>query len=216
MRIPILAAALAVAVAAVAHAQTSEPRVITDEAIGRAPSSRPAPPPPPAAPVATLPSPTVAPPAVVQTRLVATMDVRALAGHLQRAGFTAEVKTEGGTTYVLGGVGRTPFQAFLANCQPSGAACTDIELYAGFSGTQRIAIERINAWNDRTRFTRAFLDESRNPALQMDVTLQGGISPDALKSQLEIWGKALETYSLFLLARVPPAGAVAPPGPAKR
>jgi hypothetical protein len=142
--------------------------------------------------------------------LIASTDINGLVFALQRAGFTAEVKTEGRQSYVLGRLGTVPFQAFLSGCQPSGGGCTDIELYAGFSGTQRIPLERINGWNARTRFARAFLDEDGDPALQLDIGLVGGVSADALKATLETWGSALETYSLFLVARVAPVGAVSP------
>lgn len=132
---------------------------------------------------------------------------------LQRAGFTAEVKVEEGRPYVLAKTDSTPFQVFLSNCQPSGG-CTDMELYAGFSGLPRIAWERINGWNARTRFGRAFLDENHNPALQMDLSLLGGVSADSLKASLETWKSAVGTFSLFLVARVPPVGgATEPPAP---
>jgi len=173
-----------------AHAQA----VITDGAVGRAAPARAAP----------------------AGGLVTSTDINGLVAALQRAGFTAEVKTENRAAYVLGRLGTTPFQAFLAGCRPDGGGCTEIELYAGFSNTQRIPLERINGWNARTRFARAFLDEDGDPALQLDIALVGGVSPDGLKATLETWGSALETYALFLLARVPPVGAVAPPGQPKR
>lgn len=184
----LLAAAAILAVAASAHAQT-EPQIMTDQAIGRAPPPR----------------------AAVAPGLVGSTDINGLLAALQRAGFTGEVKTEGRESYVLGRHGTTPFQAFLAGCQPSGGGCPFIELYAGFSGTQRIPLERINGWNARTPFTRAFLDEDRDPSLVMNINLQGGVSPESLKAQLEMWGEALDTYSLFLVARIPPVGAVTPP-----
>lgn len=186
MRSVLLAAALLLG-AQPALAQPASPAtVVTDQPVARAP---------------------VTP----RAGLITGLDTNGLIAALVRAGFTAEAKTEAGQTYVLGKQGTTPFQVFLSNCQASGAGCTDIELYAGFTGGQRIAWERINGWNARTRFARAFLDEQRDPALQMDVSLQGGVSQDALKTSLTTWGSALETYALFLVARVPPVGAVAPP-----
>lgn len=189
MRATLLVAALMLA--APAWAQPSDV-VITDQAVRRAAPSRAAPAP----------------------GLIGATDINGLIAALQRAGFTAEAKTEGRQTYALGRLGTTPFQAFLGGCNPSGGQCTEIELYAGFSGTQRIAWERINAWNARTRFARAFLDEDGDPALQMDIGLAGGMAPDGLKAALETWGTALETYSLFLIARVAPSpGATAPGQP---
>ena len=155
-------------------------------------SAQPAPPPAAAPPVASAPA--------ARPALIASTSPSAFAAALQRAGFTAEVKTEDGQTYVLGHISAVPFQAFLSHCQPNGAGCTDVELYAGFTGTTHIAWERLNGWNARTRFGRAFLDEHRDPALQMDLSLQGGVSRDSLNTSLETWGSALETFSLFLIA----------------
>jgi len=176
-------AALAVAAALFAAPAFSPAfgQAITDEAIGRAPTPR--------APIAGL---------------VTSTDANGLVAALQRAGFTAEVKTQGREVTVLGRIDTLPFQAFLGNCNPSGGGCTDIELYAGFSGGTKIPLERINAWNARTRFARAYLDEDGDPAIAMDLSLQGGLSGDSLKGHLQTWGAALETYAAFLTARPDP------------
>jgi hypothetical protein len=146
---------------------------------------------------------------------ISSLDYPGVIAALQGAGMTAEIKTENGARYVLARHENTPFQVFLSSCE--GARCRDLEIYAGFSGTQKIAIERINAWNARVRFVRAFLDEDGDPALQMDVGLDGGVTPANLRATLETWGSALDTYSLFLLSRVAPTGAVtAPAAPAKK
>lgn len=169
---------LALAFATILCASPVAAQVVTDEAIGRAP-----------------------PPRAATAGLIASTDANGLVAALQRAGFTAEVKTEGRTTSVLGRIETLPFQAFLGNCNPSGGGCTDIELYAGFSGGQRIPLERINGWNNRTRFARAFLDPDGDPALQMDISLQGGLSAESLRLHLETWGAALETYAAFIISR---------------
>lgn len=177
MRIAALAAAAAL-FAASANAQA-----VTDEAIGRAAPPRPA---------------------QQAAGLIAGTDANGLVAALQRAGFTAEVKTQGREVTVLGRIDTLPFQAFLGNCSPSGGGCTDIELYAGFSGGQKIPLERINGWNARTRYARAYLDEDGDPALQMDLSLQGGISADSLRGHLQTWGMALETYAAFITSRPDP------------
>lgn len=171
----------AIAIAALLFVAPAFAQAVTDEAIGRAAPARGA-----------------------QTGLVTTTDANGVVAALQRAGFTAEVKSQGRQVTVLGRLDTLPFQAFLGGCNPSGGGCTDIELYAGFSGGQRIPLERINGWNARTRFARAYLDEDGDPALQMDLSLQGGLSPDSLKLHLETWGAALETYAAFLTSRPDP------------
>lgn len=170
-------AALTLAVALFAAPAFAQ--VVTDEALGRAPPVRPA-----------------------QVNLITTTDANGFIAALGRAGLTGEVSTQGRQTSVIGRVGTLPFQAFLGNCDPSGGGCSEIELYAGFTGVPRIALERINAWNNRTRFARASLDPDGSPSLQMDLSLRGGLSADNLKLHLETWGSALETYAAFL--RTPP------------
>ncbi|MBT9447681.1 MAG: YbjN domain-containing protein [Hyphomonadaceae bacterium] len=183
MRISALAAAVAL-IATSASAQ-----VVTDEAVGRAPPVRAA-----------------------QVALITTTDANGLIAALQRAGFTGEASTQGRQASVIGRIGTLPFQAFLGNCDPSGGGCTEIELYAGFTGAGRITLERINGWNNRTRFARASLDPDGSPSLQMDLSLQGGVSPEGLKSQLETWGAVLQTYAAFLTSS--PDGAARPAAPA--
>ncbi len=191
MRSVLLAAALLLGAQPALAQPAASGSVVVDQPVGRAPAGP-------------------------RVGAITSLDIAGLMGALVRAGFTAEEKTENGQTYVIAKLGAQPFQAFLSNCQASGSGCTDIELYAGFTGGQRVAWERINGWNARTRFTRAFLDEKRDPALQMDVSLQGGVSQDGLKASLTTWGSALETYSLFLLARVPPVAATPPAAQPKR
>ena len=206
MRSAVLAAALLLGASSALAQPPSPGGVVTGLPVAHAPVAH--------VPVAHAPdaqAPVAHAPVAPRASIITGIDAHALVAAFVRAGFTAETKTEAGQTYVIARQGATPFQAFLSNCQASGGGCTDIELFAGFSGAQRIAWERLNGWNARTRFTRAFLDEHRDPALQMDLSLQGGVSQDGLKTSLTTWGSALETYSLFLVARVPPVGAATPP-----
>jgi opacity protein-like surface antigen len=176
-----------IAALAVAFAMLATPAVAqsaADQPIGRTPAS---------------------PRAAAVAGLIHTIDANGLAAALRGADLSAEVKTEGRETSVLGRVGTIPFQAFLGACNAAGEACTDIELYAGFTGGQRVPLERINGWNNRTRFARAFLVQSGDPALQMDISLQGGLSEDSLRLHLETWGAALETYAAFIASRPNPA-----------
>jgi len=184
----------ALAVAAAMLATPALAQVVADQPIGRAATS---------------------PRGAVAASLVTTLDANGLAAALRGADLSAEVKTEGRETSVLGRVGTIPFQALLGSCDAGGERCSDIELYAGFTGGPRIPLERINGWNNRTRFARAFLLQSGDPALQMDISLQGGLSADSLKLHLETWGAALETYAAFIAFR-PNSAPRAPAGEPRR
>lgn len=139
------------------------------------------------------------------------IDAAGLVAALQRAGFAAETRAESGGVLVFAKGPTTPFQATLTNC--TAGRCTDVELFAAFEGKQ-IAWERINGWNARTRFARAFLDERRTPSLQMDLSLEGGVTTSGLETSLKTWGASVETFALFLTrpATVGAAPGVAAPG----
>jgi hypothetical protein len=147
-------------------------------------------------------------------RVITTIDAAMLLTTLQRGGFQGEIKREGDQTFILARANTTPFQIMLSNCESGATRCTDLEIFAGFTPAQRVAIERINAWNARTRFARAFLQENGAPALQMDLYLSGGLSLQNLSEQLELWGGALTTFQAFLQPRAPTANAA--PQPAQK
>ena len=145
-------------------------------------------------------------------RPLTTIDAAGLAATLQRAGFTAEARTENGETLVFARRDASSFQATLSQC--ANGRCGEIELFAAFDG-KRIAWERINGWNARTRFARAFLDEKRTPSLQLDVSLEGGVTPAGLEATLKTWGASVDTFALFLAAPgTPAARPIAPADPA--
>jgi hypothetical protein len=185
MRLSALALAIVLSVA------PASAQVVTDEAVGRA-----------------------APVRAPQALLITTTDANGLIAALERAGFTGEASTQGRQASVVGRIGTLPFQAFLGNCDPSGGGCTELELYAGFTGAGRIPLERINGWNNRTRFARASLDPDGSPSLQMDISLQGGVSAEGFKLQLQTWGAVLQTYAEFL--RAAPDGTPRPATPPRR
>lgn len=187
MRLAALAAVI------VLFASPVSAQVVTDQPVGR-----------PAAPQRP-----------VASTLITAIDANGLAAALRSADLAGEVKVEGRVTTVVGRAGDIPFQAFLGACNPAGERCADIELYAGFTGGQRMPLERINGWNNRTRFARAFLVQSGDPALQMDISLEGGLSPESLRLHLETWGAALETYAAFLASR-PGTAPRAPAGQPRR
>lgn len=179
---------LACVLASAGHAE----QVKTDEPIGsRAPVRAPA---------------SVAP----AVGLVTKTDANGLVAALLQAGFTAQVKTEGRETYVLGSLGPIPFTAAIDNCTTtSTAGCTDISLEMAVSGGRKMSLERMNGWNARTRLARGFLDEEGDPTLRMDIMLDDGVSPANLKAQLMLWGGAMTTFVKF--AAAPANGAEARP-----
>ncbi len=49
-----------------------------------------------------------------------------------------------------------------------------IQAYAGFKGDS-VPLSRINEWNRNMRFSRAYLDDEKDPVIELDLDLEGGI-----------------------------------------
>lgn len=143
------------------------------------------------------------PAAAAPNQSVAGFSVDRLAELMRDAGFSAEVVRRADGAYVLGRKEEARFQAIPGGCDAQGDNCVDVELYAGFSGAPKIEFARLNAWNARTRFARAFIQETGEPGLQMDISVDGGVNAAALRTQFAIWDEALATFTRYLLADRP-------------
>lgn len=62
--------------------------------------------------------------------------------------------------------------------------CLSLQIYAGFTLTQPIALERINAWNQQWRFAYASVDTDGAPFVQIDIDMKDG-STEQVRSNIE-------------------------------
>ncbi len=74
-------------------------------------------------------------------------------------------------------------------------SCEDVLMRATFPQNPQIALNAINEWNQRNRWARAFLNESEQAVLEMDISAYGGIERDALESMVDNFFKLLREFS---------------------
>jgi hypothetical protein len=70
----------------------------------------------------------------------------------------------------------------------------DCWFYGGFDTGGKGDLEVINKWNNRSRGTRAYLDEDGDPCLEMDVDFEGGINEFAFYGYLSWFKLQLERF----------------------
>ena len=63
---------------------------------------------------------------------------------------------------------------------------------------EKPTLDRVNAYNARTRDVRAYIDEEGDPAIEMDIPLSGGVSSTYLTRRLAMWRLSVEGYRAFL------------------
>ena len=59
--------------------------------------------------------------------------------------------------------------------------------YAGWAASTQVSLSAINDWNRRSRFGRAYVDETGDPAIELDLLLSGGVTAQTLEEYIEIF-----------------------------
>jgi hypothetical protein len=66
-------------------------------------------------------------------------------------------------------------------------------LYGGFS--VKVDLATVNAWNQKNRFSRAYLDDSGDPAIESDLEVSGGVTKDAIQAFIKQFETTMDVYS---------------------
>ena len=72
-----------------------------------------------------------------------------------------------------------------------------IMLYCGFQGV-KVDAKKINEWNKKHRFSRAYIDDSGDPVLESDLDFDGGVTLESLKLFVKVFKSSVTDYKKFL------------------
>ncbi len=85
------------------------------------------------------------------------------------------------------------------DCDDAKTNCKTIQFYAGYSVSDVFETDRINQWNRDKRFSRAYVDNSGDPVLEMDLDLDfNGLPRENIVESFAIWRTALGNFSKFV------------------
>jgi hypothetical protein len=200
MRAYVLAAAIMAGCGA-AMAQTNPPpqtqihqpwEVMTDEAVGK--------PAPPRLGNAVTPA----------GGLIDGLDLQSALNLLTGAGVSGEIVSQDGGRFIVAAVDGAQFQATPILCEEAQRNCRALRLSLALSGPVKPSVERMNLWNNAAPMTRAFLDPDRDPVLEMDIAVEGGVSGAFVLAMISRWRASMTQFRDFLAAPAKPA-----PPPAK-
>ena len=133
-------------------------------------------------------------PATGNAQAITAGDPKSVAAEMQAAGYKAEIaKLENGDPIIHSSSGGSKFAVFFFGCE-KGANCTEIQFYAGW--TDKASLARINEWNRKHRFGRAYLDDKNEMNIEYDVNLEapGGISAALFRNDLELWAGLMGSF----------------------
>ena len=70
-------------------------------------------------------------------------------------------------------------------------------LYCGFQGA-KVNAAKVNEWNKKHRFSRAYVDDSNDPVLESDLDFDGGVRLESLKIFITTFKSSATEYKKFL------------------
>ena len=74
---------------------------------------------------------------------------------------------------------------------------TDMQFYIAF-GDVTVSADKMNRWNKAKRFSRAYSDDDKNPALENDLDFAGGVTDDTIKAAIRLFKSSLVKFKSFL------------------
>ena len=137
-------------------------------------------------------------PAAGQT--VTAKDPDAMARLLQGKGYRAELLQGENGPYIRSGDSGLTFSIFFLNCEAK-KNCKTIQFFTGFNDAGEVPLARINEWNKTKRFTRAYIDDEKDPVLEMDVDLEYGMAEQNFLENLAIWTANIAAYRDFVFKK---------------
>ena len=125
---------------------------------------------------------------------------------LTGVGLEAQVdRTSGPDPMVFSQTDSTPFQVLMGECSAEDV-CSQLKFYVGVDVPGGNADPAwLNVWNARERFARVYRDPEGGVALEMDVALTGGVSPNYLPARINEWRRIVGSFRDFLRVGAKPA-----------
>lgn len=107
---------------------------------------------------------------------------------------SADLSTsEQGDPMISGRIDGTRYTLFFFGCTNK-VNCTSIQFYAGWEMENPVSTRDLNDWNRTKRYGRAYLDNSNDPVVEMDVVMEHGISRRNLEANFDLWKTVMSQF----------------------
>jgi hypothetical protein len=132
-----------------------------------------------------------------QAQAVSADDPRQIAKLISDKGYQAELVDTDASPRIRSSDSGIKFLIFFLNCT-DGKKCATLQFYTGFGDTV-VPLEKINEWNSGHRFGRSYLDDERDPVLEMDLNLDaGGVSSENFLDNFTLWLDLMQQFRTFV------------------
>ena len=107
-------------------------------------------------------------------------------------------KDAAGDPKITGRIDGTAYTIFFYGCVES-KDCDDIQFSAVWDGGGRFSLDEMNEWNKTKRYGKAYLDDDRDPVIEMTVNVDHGVSKSNLDDSFNWWKIALKAFKKEVL-----------------
>ncbi len=116
---------------------------------------------------------------------------------LESGGYSAKIVTaENGKRHILSNTRGHPFDIFMPGC--TSGRCPSLELIAGLIIDGKFNVAKLNEWNGKILWCRAYYDSAIGPCISMDIALWPGGTFEALNGQFAAWIERHDKFRRFL------------------
>ncbi len=126
------------------------------------------------------------------------LTVQDVAKWLQDSGYKAEIQTSrDGSQNVYSASDGTGFHVYMYDCH-NGPRCASIQFSVGFDTKGAWNAAKMNAWNSDNRWVRAYVDDTNDPWVEMDVDLYPGGTWENLNDEFAVWRDMLGRFTKYI------------------
>src|SRR5262245_63466030 len=130
--------------------------------------------------------------------LVSAEDPNALVAIIQELGFQAKLETDDiGDPVIRSSSGGVDFRVYFYECK-NNERCKSLHFSVGYDLAAGSSLDAMQEWNADKRFASAYLDEDRDPFLQMDVNTDGGITQENFENSFQLWQSLKGEFEQFI------------------
>ena len=112
---------------------------------------------------------------------------------------TAKIgRTKKGKPKITGRLAGFKYGVYFYGCNKQHTGCKNIQFAAYFTGVSGLSEYKINDWNRRYRFGKAYLDKDGDPFITMNVNLFGGVTTKNLDDTWDWWRTVVKQFEKFI------------------
>lgn len=118
---------------------------------------------------------------------------------IQDFGLKATIGTDNdGDPKISSSISDSKFSVYFYGCKDN-ENCASVMLKAGYNLNDGMTASKINEWNRKKRFSKAYIDDEGDPFLEMDVNLAfDGVGDKSFADTLDWWRISVEGFEEFI------------------